>query len=134
MKNFIPTSTKAIGIESKILFYIPKFLLKTIYYSILNPYLIYACQACGQNDHEKLSCLHNKTIRIINFKQQYFPVNELYNANEIPKLKDYIHLINFVFVKDVQTDKFHGHLHDTYQDTPSSLDIQILSNMVYSLS
>ena len=53
---------------------------------------------------------------------------------QILKLKDYIHLINFVFVKDVQTDKFHDHLHDTYQDTPSSLDIQILSNMVYSIS
>ena len=120
--------------QSKILFYIPKFLLKIIYYSILNPYLIYACQACGQNDHKKLSCLHNKTIRIINFKQQRFLLNELYNVNGILKLKDYIHLINFVFVKDVQTDKFHDHLPDTYQDTPSSLDIQIFSNMVYSIS
>ena len=63
-------------------------------------------------------------MRIINFKQQDFPVNELYNANGILKIKDYIHLINFCFVKDVlsneslealsnyftESDDFHEHM------------------------
>ena len=73
---------------------------------------------------EKLSSLQNKAIRIINFKQQDFPVNELYYANGILKIKDYIHLINFLFVTDVlsnesleafsnyftKSDDFHDHM------------------------
>ena len=42
---------------------------------------------------------------MINFQQHNFPVNELYNANEILKIKDYIHLINFLFVKDVLSNE-----------------------------
>ena len=87
--------------------YIPKFLLKTIYYSIFNSHLIYACQVWGQNENflKKLSSLQNKAIRIINFKQQDFPVNGLYSANEIFKIKDYTHLITFLFVKDVLSNE-----------------------------
>ena len=104
IKNIIPKLTRAIGILSKIRHYVPKFLLKTIYYSIFNSYLIYACQVWGQNEKwkmKKLSSLQNKAIRIINFKQQDFPVNEPYNANEILKMNNYIRLINFLSVQDV---------------------------------
>ena len=57
----------------------------------------------GQNENclKKLSTLQNKAIRIIKFKQQDFPVNELYYANWILKVKDYIYLINFLFGRDV---------------------------------
>ena len=54
---------------------------------------------------EKLTSLQNKAIRIINFKQQDFPINELYYANGILKIKDYIHLINFLFVRDVLSNE-----------------------------
>ena len=82
IKNIIPKLSRAIGVLSKICHYIPKFLLKTIYYSIFNSELIYACQVWGQNENclKKLSTLQNKAIRIIKFKQD-FPVNELYYAN-----------------------------------------------------
>ena len=118
IKNIIPKLTRAAGVLSKI--------LKTIYHSIFNSHLIYACQVLGQNENclKKLSSLQNKAIKIINFKQQDFPVNELYSANGILKIKDYIHLINFLFVKDVlsnesleafsnyfaKSDVFHGHM------------------------
>ena len=101
-------------------------MLKTIYYSIFNSHLIYACPVRVQNENclKKLSSLQNKAIRIINFKRQDFPVNVLHNANEILKIKDYIHLINFLFVKDVlsnesleafsnyftKSDEFHDHM------------------------
>ena len=97
IKNIIPKLTRAIDVLSKIRHYVPKFLLKTTYYSIFNSHLICACQVWGQNENclKKLSSLQNKAKRIINFKQD-FPVNELYNANEILKIKDYIQLINFL--------------------------------------
>ena len=50
IKNIIPKLSRAIGVLSKICHYVPKFLLKTIYYSIFNSHLIYACQVWGQNE------------------------------------------------------------------------------------
>ena len=126
IKNIIPKLSRAIGVLSKICHYIPKFLLKTIYYSIFNSQLINACQVWGQNENclKKLSTLQNKAIRIIKFKQQDFPVNELYYANWILKVKDYIYLINVLFGRDVllnesletfsnyftKSDDFHDHM------------------------
>ena len=48
----------------------------------------------GQNKNclKNLSSLQNKAIRIINFKQEGLPVNELYNANGILKMEDYIYI------------------------------------------
>ena len=95
IKNFIPKLNRAIGILSKILHYVPKFLIKTIYYSLFNSHLIYACQVWSQNKKflEKLSTLQDKAIRIINFKQYDHSVDELYHTNGILKIKEYIHSI-----------------------------------------
>ena len=101
IKIVIPKLNRAIGILSKIRHYVPKFLLKTIYYSLFNSHLIYACQVWGQNQKylEQLSNLQNKARRIINFKQHDYPVDELYNANDVLKIKDYIDLLNCFFFK-----------------------------------
>ena len=71
VKNVIPKLNRAIDILSKTRHYVPKFLLKSIYYSLFNSHLIYACQVWSQNKKflEKLSTLQDKAIRIINFKQ-----------------------------------------------------------------
>ena len=81
IKNVIPKLNRAIGILSKIRHYVPKFLLKTIYYSLFNFHLIYACQVWGQNKKylEKWSTLQNKAVRIINLKLHNHSVDELYN-------------------------------------------------------
>ena len=104
-KNVIPKLNRAIDILSKIRHYVPKFLLKTIYYSLLNSHLIYACQVWGQNKKylEKFSTLRNKAIRIIDFKQHDHSVDELYNTNGILKIKDYTDLLNCHFVKTVSS-------------------------------
>ena len=85
VKNVIPKLNRAIGILSKIWHYVPKFLLKTIYYSLFNSHLIYACQVWCQNKkfHEKLSTLQDKAIGIINFKQYDHSVDERYPTNGI---------------------------------------------------
>ena len=49
VKNVVPKLNRVIGILSKIHHYIPKFLLKIIYYSLFNSHLIYACQVWSQN-------------------------------------------------------------------------------------
>ena len=82
-------------------------MLKTSYYSIFNSHLIYVGQVWGQNGNclKKLSSLQNKPIGTINFEQQDFPVNELHSANGLLKIKGYIHLIKFLFVKDLLSNK-----------------------------
>ena len=62
---------------------------------------------CGQNENclKKLSFLQIKAIKIINFKEEDFPVNELYNANAVLKIKDYIYLINFLFAEEVLSNE-----------------------------
>ena len=123
-------------------------MLKTIYYSIFNSHLIYACQVWGQNENclKKLSSLQNKAIRIINFKQQDFPINELYYANGILKIKDYIHLINFLFVRDVlsneslevfsnyftKSDDFHDHM--TRHSSRHSIIMEHSNTLLYGFS
>ena len=46
--------SRSIGLLSKIRHYVPKFLLKTIYYSIFNSHLIYGCEVWGQNQNNVL--------------------------------------------------------------------------------
>ena len=43
--------SRSIGLLSKIRHYVPMHLLRTIYYSIFNPHLIYACEIWGQNQN-----------------------------------------------------------------------------------
>ena len=49
----------------------------------------------------KLEPLQNKAMRIINFKNNEYNVNELYKTNKILKIADYIKLLNCLFVRDV---------------------------------
>ena len=97
---------RAAGLLSKVRHYVPKYLLRTIYYSIFNSHLIYTCQVWGQKENtiKKLSEIQDKAIRIINFKERNHPVNELYLDNKILKLHDYIKLSNCLFIKNILND------------------------------
>ena len=83
--------------------YVPKFLLKTVYYTLFNSHLIYACQIWRQDpiSLRKISVLQNKAIPIINFKNYDFPTDQLFYENKILKINDYIKLLNCFLVKDV---------------------------------
>ena len=96
---------RAIGLLCKIRHYIPKFLLKTLYYTIFHSHVIYACQIWGQNPNmlNKIQPLQDKAVRIINFKPDNYNVGELYKTDEILKVSDYIKLLNCLFVRDVLT-------------------------------
>ena len=100
--SLITKLSRAVGLLSKIRYYVPKYLLRTIYFSIFNSHMIYTCQAWGQNEAKikQISELQDKALRIVNFKPKNHPVSELYKSNEILKLTDYIKLLNCMFVKD----------------------------------
>ena len=84
----------AAGLLSKIRYYVPKYLLRTIYFSIFNSHMIHTCLIWEQNKCKvkKISELQDKPIRIINFKHKNYPVAELYKNSRILKLSHYIKL------------------------------------------
>ena len=73
----------SIGLLSKIRHYVLKFLLKTIYYSIFNPHLIYGCELCDQNQNnvlvQRLQKLQEKAVGLINFEANPHVVGQLLN-------------------------------------------------------
>ena len=120
-------------------------MLKTIYYSLFNSYLIYTCHVWSQNKKflEKLSTLQDKAIRIINFKHYDHSVDELYHTNGILKIKEYIDLLKCLFVKCVISNEslpllskcfewsYNLHNHATRQATHNSVKIYHMNTQSY---
>ena len=70
--NLRKKQSQSSGLLSKIRHYVPKHLLRTLYYSLFNSHLIYACKIWRQNQANQLFkrrlLLQEKAIRIINFQ------------------------------------------------------------------
>ena len=83
-----------IGLLSKVRYYIPQHLLATIYHSIFNSYVIYACEIWGQNQtncyFKKLLHLQEKAHRIIYFKPQTLPSDFMFRENRVLKISDFV--------------------------------------------
>ena len=108
-KNLETKLNKAIGLFSKIRHYTPKSLLKTVYFSLFNSHLIYACQIWGQSKtklFQKIEKLQDEAIRIISFLPKGASVKEAYSTLKILKIRDFISLQNALLVKDVFEEKF----------------------------
>ena len=62
---------------------------------MFHSHLIYSCQIWSQNNTilRKLEPLQNKAMRIINFKNNEYNVNEFYETNKILKIADYCKLL-----------------------------------------
>ena len=101
--ELIPKLNRAVGLLSKIKHYIPKPLLRTIYYSLFNFHLIYTCQTWGQSKTElfkKIQKLQDKVVYIINFLPNTAPVSEIYKTTKILKLSYFISFQNALLVKN----------------------------------
>ena len=90
---------------SKVRHYVPKHLLRTIYYSIFNWYLIYACEeVLGKKQNnilfKKLNKVQNKALRLINFQLSNTPTGPLYHASKTLKIGDFINYKNTLFVRN----------------------------------
>ena len=79
-------------------------LLRTIYYSIFNSHLIYACEIWPQNQNNlrftKLTKLQNKALKVINFQSSDSPTGPLYQENKVLKIADFIKYKNALFVRN----------------------------------
>ena len=91
LQNFQTKLNIAIGLLSKIRHYAPKSILKTIYFSLFNSHLIYACQIWRQLFQE-IEKLQDKAIHVISFLPKGAIVKETYSTLKILKIRDFISL------------------------------------------
>ena len=86
--------SRSISLLSKIRHHVPKFLLRIVYYSILNSHLIYGCELCGQNQNnmlvQRLQKLQEKAVWLINFETNPNDVDQLLKDSNILKVTDLI--------------------------------------------
>ena len=86
--------SRTVGLLSKIRHYVPKHLLRTIYFSIFNSHFTYACKIWGQNQNrqyfKKLLKLQGKALQIINFQPLTAQTNHLFLETKILKIADFI--------------------------------------------
>ena len=78
-------------------------LLRTIYCAIFEPHLRYGCQLWGQAQTQVLQNIEkiqNKALRILNFKNPWEPIEQIYKESKIFKLKDIVTISNLKFVYD----------------------------------
>ena len=79
-------------------------LLRTIFYSIFNFHLIYACEIWGQNQNSlrftKSTKLQNKALKVINFQSSNSLTGPLYQEIKVLKIADFINCKNALFVRN----------------------------------
>ena len=96
--------SRSIGSLSKIRHYAPKFILKTIYYSIFNSHLIYGCEVWGQNQNNvlvhRLQKLQEKAVCLINFETNTNVVGQVLKDSNILKLTDFIKNKYALFIRN----------------------------------
>ena len=94
--------SRSIGLSSKIRYYLPKHLLRTIYHWIFNSHLIYACEICGQKQtncyFKKLLHLQEKALKTIDFKTQTSPSDCIFKENKILKVSGFVNYKYALFV------------------------------------
>ena len=93
-------------------------LLRTIYYSIFNSHLIYACEIWGQNQNNlwfrKLTKLQNKASKAINLQSSDSPTDPLYQENKVLKTTDFTNYKNALFVKNALKREDSQVFHETF--------------------
>ena len=94
---------RANGILAKLRHHLPFDILKTVYYSLFDTHLHYACQVWGQSNSDILVLVQraqNKALRITNFTEERHPSEPLLTETKILNLTNIITLNNCMLVFD----------------------------------
>ena len=134
------------GILANLRHYVPKKILKFMYYTIFDSNMKYGCQIWGQNfntllrDIEKLQ---NKLINTMNLKTGSLHLNDLFTELKIPSLKDLITFNKCLFVFDqLKVDlpqafknyflkKYDYHIYNTRGTKKTLLGVQLKNTSQY---
>ena len=112
--------SKSIGLLYKIRPFINTKLMRTLYYSIVYPYLIYAIEVWGSADDthlNKLLILQNRIVRLINYSDKrredysFLPSDPLFYKMEIHKIHDIFKLMLTKFIFNCLNEKNPANFH-----------------------
>ena len=137
---------RATGILAKLRHYVPKKILKFMYYTIFDSNMKYGCQIWGQNfntllrDIEKLQ---NKLINTMKLKTGSLHLNDLFTELKILNLKDLITFNKCLFVFDQLKEdllqafknyflkKYDCHIYNTRGTKKTLLGVQLKNTSQY---
>ena len=91
--------SKANGILRRLKFTVPLHIMKTLYYTLINPYLNYGLLAWGFKI-ERLQKLQKQSIRIITNSNFYAHTEGLFKRMKILKIEDMFDLKQLIFYKN----------------------------------
>ena len=115
--------SKSIGLLYKIRPFITTKLMRTLYYSIVYPYLIYAIEVWGSADDthlNKLLILQKRIVRLINYSDKrqvdysFLPSDPLFYKMEIHKIHDIFKLMITKFIFNCLNEKNPINFHAWY--------------------
>ena len=93
---------RALGMLSKVRYYVQKVDLKNIYHAIFESHLRYGCQIWYQSNsktiREKIEILQKKALRIMSFSDSREPSSPLFKEWKILKIKDIVDMQNCLLV------------------------------------
>ncbi len=94
--------SRAVGMLSKIRYYVSKETLHMVYYGIFSSLLTYGSQIWGQHNNiiKRLQVLQNKALRIMYFQPPRTSATPLLKESTILKVSDLINLQNFLLARD----------------------------------
>ena len=114
--------SKTIGILCRLKNTVPKFILKTIYNSLINPHLNYCILGWGLNNNiDRLIILQKRAVRIITHSHILAHTGNLFKELKILKIEDIIKLQQLIF--------YHKFLHYNLPPTLSNLFIKQPENL-----
>ena len=117
----------SIGILNKLKHYIPLHIRINIYNSLILPYVNYGILLWG-NNHEKVTKLQKKAMRIINLKKYNSHTEPLFQKLHMLKVEDIfkLHQLKFFykFIKICQTTLNHFPFYETLQYITTVLEIK----------
>ena len=92
----------AVGMLSKVRYYLHKIELKNIYHAIFEGHLRYAFQIWFQSNSEfirdKIQKLQKKALQVLSFSELHEPSSALFKKWKILKIKDMVEIQNCLFV------------------------------------
>ena len=94
--------SRAVGMLSKIRYYVSRETLHMVYHGIFSSLMIYGSQIWGQHNAVvgRLQVLQNRALRIMHFRPPRTSATPLLKTSNILKIKDFINLQNFLLVHD----------------------------------
>ena len=108
---------KANGIISKLRHFVPQSVLLSVYYSLFESHLRYACQIWAQNTNlntSRIFKLQKQSCRLLTFSNYLSPSSPLFSQLKILKLNDLVKLLNVTLVYGILNNFLPSKLSEIY--------------------